>query len=126
KIVEDEHANARFEREATLLASFEHPGIVRYFAHGRLRDGRMYLAMEWLAGRPLDERLRKDGAFGIADAIAMTITLARALGAAHEKGIVHRDVKPSNVILRSDDPTDAVLVDFGIARAGKSTRALTA
>jgi len=124
KIVEGANANARFAREAQVLAVLDHPSIVRYVAHGPLPQGRMYLAMEWLEGAPLDERLDR-GTLSLDEALAIGRTLAGALGAAHAVGVVHRDMKPSNVLLRGGEATRAVLVDFGIAHASKATVAMT-
>ena len=125
KIVEGAHANARFAREAQVLAVLDHPSIVRYVAHGPLPQGRMYLAMEWLEGLPLDARLDDGAPFSLVEALAIGRTLAGALGAAHALGVVHRDVKPSNVLLRGGEASRAVLLDFGIARASKATVAMT-
>lgn len=116
---------ARFEREAQLLATFENDAIVRYIAHGRLEGGRMYMAMDWLEGESLETRLLR-GPLSIEETLALARRIGRALASGHALGIVHRDVKPSNVILRGGRPEEAVLVDFGIARAElPDTRALT-
>jgi len=125
KVVRGAFANARFEREAMLLAQIEGEGIVRYVAHGRIDADSMYLAMEWLEGEGLDARLAR-GPLGIGECIALGRRLARALGVAHARGVVHRDVKPSNVILRGGLAAEATLVDFGIARAQGALRAMTA
>lgn len=82
-------------------------------------------AMEWLEGEALDARLAR-GPLAIGECIAMGRRLARALGIAHARGVVHRDVKPSNVILRGGHAAEATLVDFGIARAQASMRVMTA
>ncbi|HEX4335815.1 MAG TPA: protein kinase [Polyangiaceae bacterium] len=123
KVVRGAFANARFEREATLLAELEGEGIVRYVAHGRIDAQSMFLAMEWLEGEALDVRLTR-GPLAMEDCLTLGRRLARALGVAHARGVVHRDVKPGNVILRGG-PAGATLVDFGIARAG-ALRAMTA
>lgn len=125
KVVRGALANSRFEREATLLAQIEGEGIVRYVAHGRIDAESMFLAMEWLDGEALDARLAR-GSLSIGDAIALGRRLARALAVAHARGVVHRDVKPSNVILRGGEPSDATLVDFGIARAQDVLQTMTA
>ncbi len=114
--VEDE---ARFLREATLLESLTDPGIVGHLGHGRLGDGRPFLAMEWLEGESLSERLAR-GRLEVPEATVIVRAVARALGAAHRRGIVHRDVKPSNVFLCSSSEggggARVRLIDFGIAR----------
>ena len=114
----------RFEREATLLSTLEDDAIVGYVAHGPLEDGRMYLAMEWLEGESLEERLIR-GPLTIEESLALARRIAKALASGHTLGIVHRDVKPSNIILRHGRAEEAVLVDFGIARAELDTKALT-
>lgn len=127
KLVDGALADARFEREATLLSTLENDGIVGYVAHGKLPDGRAYLAMEWLEGESLEARVAR-GSLTIEESLAVARRVARALASAHALGIVHRDVKPGNIILRDSDPSRAMLVDFGIARASESSgtpRALT-
>ena len=91
-------ARARFAREARVLAALRHPGIVRYVAHGETVDGEPYLAMEWLDGEDLEHRLAP-GALGVAASLAVVRGAADALAAAHRAGVVHRDVKPSNLFL---------------------------
>jgi eukaryotic-like serine/threonine-protein kinase len=107
-------AAQRFEREATLLASLTHPGIVQHVAHGWLADGRGYLAMEWLEGEDLSTRLRR-GPLGVEESRALVEQAAEALGLAHKRGVVHRDIKPSNLFLCRDGRV--AVIDFGIARA---------
>src|SRR5438067_2173340 len=99
KVVRGDFANERFEREAMLLSQIEGDGIVRYVAHGRIDQDSMYLAMEWLEGEGLDARLAR-GPLTIGESLVLGRRVARALGIAHARGVVHRDVKPSNVILR--------------------------
>jgi hypothetical protein len=113
----------RFEREAVTLAELRHPGIVRYVSHGRA-EGRAYLAMEWVEGEVLADRLAA-GRLPRAEAVALGVALADALGAAHRQGIVHRDVKPRNVILEGGDPGRARLLDFGVARLAHAATQLT-
>lgn len=125
KMINQGGGEARFERESELLAQLDHPGIVRYIAHGTVDADRLYLVMEWLEGVPLDEYLAR-GPLPIADAVVIATRLAGALGAAHRVGVVHRDIKPANVILRGGRPDDATLVDFGIARVLNATHAMTA
>ena len=101
---------ARFDREATLLAAIDHPGVVRYVAHGVLPVH--HLVMEWIDGETLAARLARSGV-DLRETVAVGVALAGALGALHAAGIVHRDVKPANVMLVGDT---VKLVDFGIAR----------
>ncbi|TKD00652.1 serine/threonine-protein kinase PknK [Polyangium fumosum] len=107
----------RFSAEAVLLAELRHPGIVRYVSHGSLPAGELFLVMEWLEGEDLSDRLAR-GRLPLDEAIRLARRVADALGAAHARGIVHRDVKPSNVFLPRGDVDEAKLLDFGIARLG--------
>lgn len=104
----------RFQRETGLLRTLDHPGIVRLLDHGCLEDGAPYLVMEWLEGEDLAVRLAR-GALDVKDAVVLGERVASALGAAHGRGIVHRDVKPSNILLVGGKVEDARLIDFGIA-----------
>jgi serine/threonine protein kinase len=92
-------------------------------AHGTTDKGELFLAMEWLEGVDLSVRL-EEGALPVDEALEVTIRAATALQHAHDRGIVHRDVKPSNVFLVDGDARRIKLIDFGVARA-KSKRALT-
>lgn len=114
---------ARFELEAEVLARLSHPQIVRVLGAG-MADGLHYLVMELIEGVSLSDRLKHGQPISRAEAIGIITDIAAALEAAHIAGIVHRDVKPSNVMLR---PTgQAVLTDFGIAKLVQdSTGALT-
>ncbi|WP_437781853.1 protein kinase domain-containing protein [Sorangium sp. So ce1097] len=112
-----ERQERRLEREARLLAELRHPGIVRYVAHGVTGDRQRYLALEWLDGEDLAARVARER-LGVDGAVVLLRRLAGALGAAHERGIVHRDVTPGNVFLPGGALEDAKIVDFGIARAG--------
>ena len=110
----------RFQREIQILARLRHPGIVAYVAHGRVAD-EFYLVMEWLEGEDLGARLA-GAELSIQAAVSIAVQVAAALGAAHSQGVVHRDVKPSNVFL-ADWRVDRVkLLDYGVARwAGMET-----
>ncbi len=106
----------RFVREAELLASFTHPAIVRYVSHGVADAGLHYLAMEWLDGKDLAATLYERGV-PMADGLRLVARAADALGYAHAQGVVHRDVKPSNLFLVDGDVGAVKVIDFGIARA---------
>jgi tetratricopeptide (TPR) repeat protein len=123
KVMSDEGSAERFQREGRLLAELNHPGIVRYVAHGT-SSNLFYIAMEWVEGETLGARLR---GVGLSDPEAVDVMqqLAEALGAAHARGIVHRDIKPGNVILADGDVTRVKLLDFGIAHLDDPTRAVT-
>lgn len=114
----------RFIREAELLETLQHPSIVRHVAHGVLPSGSPYLVMQWIEGEDLMHRLAR-APLTLAESLAVARRLASALSVAHENGIVHRDVKPANILLPQGDPTKAVLIDFGIARAGAAPLKMT-
>ncbi|HVK65096.1 MAG TPA: serine/threonine-protein kinase, partial [Polyangium sp.] len=105
----------RFVREAELLEGLGHPGIVRHVAHGLGAEGEPWLALEWLEGETLGERLRRTG-LDAAESVGVARRVAEALGVAHAAGIVHRDLKPANIFLVGQSATDVRLLDFGIAR----------
>lgn len=107
---------ARFEREADLLSRLSHPNIVRTMGAG-LSDSFHYLAMELIDGLTLSERMKQSPALSRQEAIALIRDIAAGLDAAHAAGVIHRDVKPSNVLLRPTvEGVQAVLTDFGIAK----------
>jgi serine/threonine protein kinase/tetratricopeptide (TPR) repeat protein len=115
-------ARRRFEREANALAALDHPGIVRYVAHGSTADGRTYLAMEWIDGEDLEARLGR-GPLTVPEALTLGRRLAGALGAVHARDVVHRDLKPSNVLLPGGDLEQAKIADFGVAALPGAVRA---
>lgn len=108
----------RFEREARAVAALKHPNIVQVFDFGDI-DGMYYMVMEYVAGQDLARYMREQGRLALAASRALLADLAGALDYAHAQGLVHRDVKPSNVMLEPT-PTPAafraVLTDFGIAK----------
>lgn len=114
-------ASDRLRREAEALGLAWHPHVVEVIDHGRLPDGTAYLVMELLHGESLAARLRSKGRLVPRELLPIAMQVCDALGAVHAAGVVHRDVKPSNVFLAagSDDPTASErvkLLDFGIAR----------
>jgi tetratricopeptide (TPR) repeat protein len=116
---------SRFDREAEVLASLQIPGVVRYIANGATAAGCPYLAMEWLDGETLADRLDR-GPLGIAESVTLARRVADALAAVHRRGVVHRDLKPGNLLLVGGEVTRVTLLDFGIARAaGLAPRQLT-
>ncbi|WP_437585784.1 protein kinase domain-containing protein [Sorangium sp. So ce1000] len=115
----------RLWREAEALVTLRLPGVVRYVAHGTTGAGRPYLAMEWLDGITLDERLAR-GPLSVAESVILAARAATTLGAVHQLGVVHRDLKPSNLMLVGGAVERVTLLDFGIARDIRLTRNLTA
>jgi eukaryotic-like serine/threonine-protein kinase len=110
----DETARKRFEREAKASASFSHPNVVEVYRFGRLPDETPYLVMRFVKGRTLEERLAAEGPLDPAEARTILRQVASGLAAAHAQGIVHRDVRPNNV-LWDEERGEALLSDFGIA-----------
>ncbi|NIJ19590.1 serine/threonine-protein kinase [Sphingomonas naasensis] len=112
----DPELGARFLREARAAGALNHPNIATIYDVGEA-DGVPYIAMELIEGRPLDAVLQAQGRMPFERVLALGIQLADALAYAHGQGIVHRDVKPSNILLSADGGT-AKLLDFGVARIG--------
>ncbi len=107
----------RFEREARTAAHLDHPGCVRVLDHGRTVDKQLYLAMELIEGPTLAQWIAQVGALALADAIRTADELLVALAYAHGQGVLHRDVKPENIMFaRRGSGTCVVLIDFGLAR----------
>jgi serine/threonine-protein kinase len=117
----DETFRRRFDHEARSASHVRSPHLVAVLDAGEA-GGRYYLASEFVAGATLEERIRSGGPLPLADAVAVAGELASALDALHEAGIVHRDVKASNVLLR--DGRTAMLTDFGLAK-GEAYTVLT-
>jgi eukaryotic-like serine/threonine-protein kinase len=119
---EDQEFVERFRREASSAARLSHPNIVGIFDRGEWQ-GTYYIAMEYVAGRSLKTTVREQGALDPASAIDIVVQILRAARFAHRRGVIHRDLKPHNVIL--DEEGRARVTDFGIARAGASDMTLT-
>ena len=131
KVIKDEIAaepeyRERFLREAKLAASVDHPHVVTVYDVGD-EDGRLFLAMQWIDGSDLRQVLDSSGRLTPKRAVAIGEQLAGALDAVHEaSGLVHRDVKPANVLLREVGGEDhAYLTDFGVAKPPEALEALT-
>src|SRR5246500_4948884 len=107
----------RFRREAQAAAGLQHPNIVSVYDRGSF-DDTYYIAMEYLAGRTLKQLVRDEAPLPPLRAINITIQILQAARFAHRHGVIHRDLKPHNVIV--DDSDHAKVTDFGIARAGAS------
>ena len=115
---DDAIAIERFDREVQTLAELTHPNTVRIFDHGATETGVLYYAMELLDGTDLQHILDEEGPMGCERAVRLITQAAQALGEAHERGIVHRDVKPANLlVLHRDRAGEFVkVIDFGIAK----------
>jgi serine/threonine-protein kinase len=114
EIARDGDQLERFRREARSVAQLNHQHIVTVIDAGE-DDGTPYIVLEYVEGETLKDRIRRFGRLPIVEAIAYAIEIARALGCAHERGIVHRDIKPQNVLV--DLEGSAKVTDFGIARS---------
>lgn len=112
----------RMRVEGEALELLAHPNIVGARGHGTTREGRPYVAMERVKGCTLKEELRRRGALPIAEAVAYTRQVLSALGAVHQASMVHRDVKPENIILSRNgrEPARLKLLDFGVAKVEPS------
>jgi serine/threonine-protein kinase len=119
---EDQEFVERFRREASSAAGLSHPNVVAVFDRGEW-NGTYYIAMEYLSGRSLKAVVREHGPLTPSDAIDIVVQILLAVRFAHRRGIIHRDIKPHNVIL--DEEGRAKVTDFGIARAGASDMTLT-
>jgi eukaryotic-like serine/threonine-protein kinase len=115
---------ARFEREATILATIDHPGVLRYVAHGVAHEGSPFLVAEWIEGITLADHLARVG-LTLAESVAVVRRVALALGAAHARGLVHRDVKPENVLLAGGDLAHPKVIDFGLVKHASGDQRLT-
>ncbi|RMG06514.1 MAG: serine/threonine protein kinase, partial [Planctomycetota bacterium] len=110
------HARARLEREAKIAARLQHEHVARVFDHG-VHEGNWFIVQELVEGESLEAHVRKRARLRVGDVLSLGIDLAQGLAAIHALGILHRDLKPDNVILGTDG---AKLVDFGVARAPAS------
>ena len=124
-LIEDERFRKRFMREAEIAASLDHPHIVPTLTFGE-EDGRLYLAMAYVKGSDMRELLRRDGRLPPARTLRLIGQVADALDAAHAAGLVHRDVKPGNILVTGEPGGEhAYVCDFGLARHLSSVSSLT-
>jgi eukaryotic-like serine/threonine-protein kinase len=115
----DERFVGRFWREAQSAAALNHQNVVQIYDQGRAEDGRYYIAMEYVPGGSLEDLILRRGPLGPSEATRLASQVAKALKAAHRRGIVHRDIKPQNVLI--GEAGDAKVADFGIALAASRT-----
>ncbi len=106
----------RFEREARAAGTIGHPNLCAVFDFGTLAGGRPYIVMERLYGETLAARIRREGALPLDQVTDSVLQVLAGLGAAHARGILHRDIKPDNVLLSTDPPVSRLL-DFGVSKA---------
>jgi serine/threonine protein kinase len=113
----DDEFIGRFRREARLAASLNHPYIVTVYDFDQGDDGTLFIAMEYIDGKSLTDVIRRDGPLDIGRAARLGIQIAEGLDAAHRAGVIHRDIKPDNIMVVGNEDLEKVkLMDFGIAR----------
>jgi eukaryotic-like serine/threonine-protein kinase len=112
---------SRFRREARAMSQLTHPNTVKVFLYGELDDGSLYIIMEFLEGKNLNQTLRADGPFSAERALPILIQICGALDEAHKAGIIHRDLKPENIfIVQTAGIRDyPKVLDFGLAKVGE-------
>ena len=118
RYADDNEVVERFQSEARSAAALCHPNIVSIYDRGKTEDGTYYIVMEYLTGGTLKERLSREGPLPPGTAAVAAIQVAEALKEAHHNGVVHRDVKPQNILITESG--DVKVADFGIARAASS------
>ena len=117
RFAEDEEFVERFRREASSAAGLQHQHVVSVYDRGEV-DGTSYIAMEYVDGRTLKAIVQEEGPLAPARAVDLVVQVLRAVRFAHKRGVIHRDLKPHNVMVDADDR--AKVTDFGIAKAGAS------
>jgi serine/threonine-protein kinase len=112
---------SRFRREARAMSQLTHPNTVKVFLYGELEDGSLYIIMEFLEGKNLNQTVRAEGPFPVERALPILIQASGALDEAHKAGIIHRDLKPENIFLvQSGGLKDyPKVLDFGLAKVGE-------
>ena len=113
ELAEDARFRQRFIDESRIAASLDHASVVPIYEAGE-QDGQLFLAMRYVEGSDLRTLLGRDGALGLERTLALLGQIASALDAAHRSGLVHRDVKPANILVDDDD--HAYLTDFGVSK----------
>jgi len=126
ELADDSDFRARFDRESELAAALEHPNIIPVYDAGEA-DGVLYIAMRFVEGESLQELINRDGPLSVSRALEIVRQLGAALDAAHRRNLIHRDVKPGNVMLepRDDGTEHAFLTDFGLVKRLDTTAQLT-
>ncbi len=121
KLVSRKDLVSRFRREARAMSQLTHPNTVKVYMFGELEDGALYIIMEHLEGKNLNQTVRADGPFPVERALPILISVCGALDEAHKAGIIHRDLKPENIFLVQTDTLRDYpkLLDFGLAKVGE-------
>lgn len=122
ELVSNQEFIARFQREAEMASQIDHPNAVAIYDFGEAEDGLIYIAMEFVNGKPLSAILKKEGTLTLERVVRIAKQAAEALSAAHELGIIHRDFKPDNIMIcdKPGRPDWVEVVDFGIAKRAVS------
>ncbi|HET9795213.1 MAG TPA: serine/threonine-protein kinase, partial [Thermoanaerobaculia bacterium] len=123
-LLQDREIRARFEREARIIAQLVHPAIVTVFDFGVLPSGNAFLVMEYIEGSTVSALIRREGKLAPARVAAILTPIAQAIDLAHAAGVVHRDLKPDNIMVLGDSSAARVpakVLDFGVARLEKLT-----
>jgi serine/threonine-protein kinase len=127
-LLRDPGFDARFRAEARTMAALTHPNVANIYDYGRSPlaggDSAVYLVMAYVDGQPLSERITEAGRLSVAETMSIVTQAAEALDAAHHSGIIHRDVKPANLLVGAAG--SVTLVDFGVARSAAATGITTA
>jgi serine/threonine protein kinase len=122
RLGDDERFRDRFRHEARSGAAIEHPNILPVYEAGELPDGSLFLALRFVDGPDLRSLLRERGPLPVAETVQIMSQVADALDAAHQRGVIHRDVKPANVLLEAHERGwHAYLADFGLAKPNEDT-----
>lgn len=123
ELVEDEYSRRRFKQEGSIIDKLDHPNIVKTFERGEYK-GKLYIAMEYLQGKTLDQKIKKEKTIPLTQCISIMEQVAGALAFIHSRNIVHRDLKPANIMLvdHEGNPGFVKLLDFGVALMAAQTR----
>jgi serine/threonine protein kinase len=122
RLGDDERFRERFRREARSGAAIDHPNILPVYEAGELPDGSLFLSLRFVDGPDLRSLLQERAPLDVADTVSIMTQVANALDAAHDRGLVHRDVKPANVLLESHEHSwHAYLADFGLAKPNEDS-----
>src|SRR5688572_17756924 len=127
EMAKDAEVVQRFIQEAQAATSIGHENIIDINDFGRLPDGTVYFVMEYLNGLPLNDLIKRGGSIPVGQAVEIIRQIAGALGTAHQRGIIHRDMKPDNVYIvpRGETQNFVKVLDFGIAKVGGASNKLT-